>query len=80
MKFELPKWYDLHVHFRQGNPMGDYIKAHMDMGCAGVLAMPNTQPPVARVNGENTENYWTIESYLNAIKTCLLYTSDAADE
>ena len=31
--------------------------------------MPNTQPPVARISGENTENYWTIESYLNAIKT-----------
>ena len=69
MKFELPKWYDLHVHFRQGDSIGNYIKAHIDMGCAGVLAMPNTQPPVARVNGENTENYWTIESYLNAIKT-----------
>ena len=68
MKFELPKWYDLHVHFRQGDSMGDYIKAHVDMGCAGVLAMPNTQPPVARVSGENTDSYWTIESYLNAIK------------
>jgi len=69
MKFELPKWYDLHVHFRQGDTMGDYIKAHIDMGCAGVLAMPNTQPPIARVSGANTDIYWTIESYLNAIKT-----------
>ena len=68
MKFELPKWYDLHVHFRQGESMGDYIKAHLDMGCAGVLAMPNTQPPVARVNGDNTDTYWTIENYLGAIK------------
>jgi dihydroorotase len=73
MKFELPKWYDLHVHFRQGNsvnnPMGDYIKAHLDMGCAGVLAMPNTQPPVARVSGDNTDTYWTIENYLNDIQS-----------
>ncbi len=69
MKFELPKWYDLHVHFRQGDAIGDYIQAHLDMGCAGVLAMPNTQPPVARVSGENTTSYWTIESYLNTIKT-----------
>ena len=38
------------------------------MGCAGVLVMPNTQPPVARVSGENTETYWTIESYLSIIK------------
>ena len=67
--FTIPKWYDLHVHFRQGEAMTDYIQAHIDMGCAGVLAMPNTQPPVARISGENTGNYWTIESYLNDIKT-----------
>ena len=68
MKFELPKWYDLHVHFRQGAPMADYIKAHLDMGVCGVLAMPNTKPPIAHVSDENTENYWTIESYLNDLK------------
>jgi dihydroorotase len=68
MRFELPKWYDLHVHFRQGAPVADYIKAHLDMGVCGVLAMPNTKPPVARVSGENTENYWTIEGYLNILK------------
>jgi dihydroorotase len=68
MKFTLPKWYDLHVHFRQGEPMADYIKAHLDMGVCGVLTMPNTKPPVARVSGKNTDGYWTIEEYLNALK------------
>lgn len=68
MKFTLPKWYDLHVHFRQEKPMANYIKAHLDMGCAGVLAMPNTKPPVSHVSGENTDNHWTIESYIQMIK------------
>lgn len=68
MRFELPQWYDLHVHFRQGEPMADYIKAHLDMGVCGVLAMPNTKPPVARVSGKNTETYWTIENYLQDLK------------
>lgn len=69
MKFTLPKWYDLHVHFRQDAAMADYIQAHLDMGCCGALAMPNTKPPVARVNGKSTEEYWTIESYLTDLKT-----------
>lgn len=64
MHLELPKWFDLHTHFRQGDAMADYIKTHLDMGCAGVLAMPNTKPPVARVNGATSETAWSIESYL----------------
>lgn len=48
--------------------MADYIKAHLDMGCAGALAMPNTKPPIAKVSGKNTDHYWTIESYLQMIK------------
>ncbi len=68
MKFTLPKWYDLHVHFRQGAPMENYIQAHLDMGCCGVLAMPNTKPPVTHVSGKNTEQYWTIENYLSDLK------------
>lgn len=69
MKFTLPKWYDLHVHFRQGAPVADYIKAHLNMGCMGALAMPNTKPPIARVTGENTNEYWTIEAYLKNLNT-----------
>jgi len=48
MTLTLPKWFDLHTHFRQGPAMASYVKAHLDMGCAGALAMPNTQPPVSR--------------------------------
>lgn len=63
-EFTLPKWYDLHTHFRQGDAMGAYIQAHLDMGCAGALAMPNTKPPTAVVfeTDENGE-YWSIERY-----------------
>lgn len=68
MQITLPKWYDLHVHLRQGSGMAAYIQAQIDMGCAGVLAMPNTKPPVARVSGENTPESWSIESYLSQIK------------
>lgn len=63
MQFTLPKWYDLHAHFRQDEILTETVKAHIDMGCVGILAMPNTKPPVTRVSGENTESYWTIESY-----------------
>lgn len=63
MTLTLPKWFDLHTHFRQGPAMPSYIKAHLDMGCAGALAMPNTQPPVARVSGAAQTDGWSIESY-----------------
>lgn len=68
IRFELPLWYDLHTHFRQGPAMAAYIAAHKAMGCAGVLAMPNTKPPVARVTGANTDESWSIESYLADLK------------
>lgn len=63
MTFSLPKWFDLHTHFRQGPAMAAYIQAHLDMGCAGALAMPNTQPPVSRVRGAAQEDSRSIESY-----------------
>lgn len=59
----LPKWYDLHVHLRQGAAMKDYIAAHKDMGCAGILAMPNTKPPVAKIRRDDPLPYWSVESY-----------------
>ncbi len=68
MSYTLPKWYDLHVHFRQGDAMSDYIQAHLDMGCAGVLAMPNTKPPVAKVfESDDSIDSWSIESYRDMI-------------
>ncbi|MFP4098519.1 MAG: dihydroorotase [Alphaproteobacteria bacterium] len=66
----LPKWYDLHTHFRQGEPMTSYISAHKAMGCAGVLAMPNTKPPVAVVfeKDETAHGYWSIERYMRDLR------------
>jgi dihydroorotase len=65
-EFTLPKWYDLHTHFRQGEVMKAYIAAHKAMGCAGAMAMPNTKPPVAVVfeEGEAASGYWSIERYM----------------
>ena len=63
MTLTLPKWFDLHTHFRQGPAMPSYVQAHLDMGCAGALAMPNTQPPVSRISGAAQSDGWSIESY-----------------
>ena len=48
--------------------MAEYIKAHINMGCAGVLAMPNTKPPVSKISGDKTNTSWSIESYMHDIK------------
>ena len=66
IEFTLPKWYDLHNHFRQGDQMKSYVEAHKAMGCAGVLAMPNTKPPVAVLFEfeEEATGYWSIERYV----------------
>jgi len=63
MKITLPRWYDLHAHFRQGENVKKYIQAHIEMGCDGILAMPNTLPPVSKVSGENSDDSWSIEEY-----------------
>jgi dihydroorotase len=67
MTLTLPKWFDLHTHFRQGPAVAAYVQAHLDMGCAGALAMPNTQPPVSRVSGAAEPDSWSIESYTEAL-------------
>ena len=65
IEFTLPKWYDLHTHFRQGDVLEPYIKAHLDMGCAGALVMPNTKPPTAVVfEADENGEYWSIERYM----------------
>lgn len=77
MKFTFSKWYDLHAHFRQGDNLSYYIQSHINMACAGILAMPNTKPPITRVLGSNTDQYGTIESYLTDLKAA---GSDAFDQ
>lgn len=69
MTLTLPKWFDLHTHFRQGPAMPAYVQAHLDMGCAGALAMPNTQPPVSRIAGVAQADGWSIESYSAELRT-----------
>jgi dihydroorotase len=77
MRFELPKWYDLHVHFRQDELIAPLIADHLAMGCAGVLAMPNTKPPVAKVHERDDLPYWSIEHYL---ETLMEHGGDAFDD
>ena len=63
--FTLPKWYDLHAHFRQEGLLAATLADHAKMGCAGILAMPNTKPPVGRVleSDTNAPDFWSIEKY-----------------
>jgi len=67
MRLTLPKWYDLHAHFRQGAIMPDLIADHIKMGCAGILAMPNTKPPVAKVHRDDEGDAWSIEEYTDML-------------
>lgn len=68
MKISLPKWYDLHTHLRQDSLIAPIIQSQIDMGCAGILAMPNTKPPVAKVFKDDDLPYWCIEGYLELIQ------------
>ena len=63
MTITLPKWYDLHAHLRQGSFLKPMIEQHLKMGCAGVLAMPNTKPPIAKVFKADPVNCLSIEEY-----------------
>lgn len=47
--------------------MASYIEAHLAMGCAGLLAMPNTKPPVGKVLDADSLPYWSIEDYRGQI-------------
>ncbi len=67
MQLTLPRWYDLHAHFRQGAVIPALTKDHLKMGCAGILAMPNTKPPVAKINRQDDLPYWSIEEYHNML-------------
>jgi len=65
---ELPKWYDLHTHFRQGDIVPALIEDHLKMGCAGALAMPNTAPPVAKISETDDLPYTSLEAYTRDLK------------
>jgi dihydroorotase len=47
--------------------MKAYIAAHLAMGCAGILAMPNTKPPVGKIASSDDLPYWSIEEYRQMI-------------
>ncbi len=66
---ELPKWYDLHAHFRQDEMIAPLIKGHIAMGCAGILAMPNTKPPVGKIFKSDPGNYTSIEHYSSVLRS-----------
>lgn len=68
MKFTLPKWHDLHTHLRQDELLAPVISSQIDMGCAGVVAMPNTKPPVAKIHQNDDLPYWSIEEYKEMIR------------
>ena len=68
MKFTLPKWYDLHTHLRQDGLLAPIVQSQTDMGCVGVLAMPNTKPPVAKVLKDDPLEYWCVQGYIDLIK------------
>lgn len=66
-QIELPYWYDLHAHFRQGALLAPLIAAHKAMGCAGIVAMPNTKPPVGKVFRDDPLPCLSIEEYHGAL-------------
>lgn len=68
LRLELPRWYDLHAHFRQGGLMKALVADHLAMGCAGILAMPNTSPPVSKVHKRDAGEGWSIEEYLGMLR------------
>ena len=64
----LPKWFDAHTHLRQGDLIAPIMQSQIDMGCYAVLAMPNTQPPVAKIQATDPGDCWSIEQYRAMIK------------
>lgn len=68
IQFSLPKWYDLHVHLRQDGFLAPLIADHLAAQCVGVLAMPNTKPPVAKVLASDPLPYWSVETYQDMIQ------------
>lgn len=68
LRLELPCWYDLHAHFRQGDVVESLLVDHLAMGCTGILAMPNTKPPVSKVRKSDSSEGWSIEEYRDMLR------------
>lgn len=68
LRLILPKWYDLHTHLRQDGLLKPVIQSQLDMGCCGVLAMPNTKPPVAKLSKDDDLPYKSLSEYVLEIK------------
>ena len=66
--FTLPRWFDLHAHVRQGALLEPLLAAHRAMGCAGLLAMPNTSPPVLKTRRADDAVGLSIEEYQGMIR------------
>ena len=43
------------------------VRDHLKMGCASVLCMPNTKPPVGKITEEDDLPYWSIQAYRDMI-------------
>ena len=67
LSFNLPYWYDLHTHLRQDEILPHVINSHIKAKCNGVLAMPNTVPPVGKIYKKDSENYISLEEYISNI-------------
>ncbi len=63
----LPKWFDAHMHARQGSLIAPIVQSQIDMGCYAMLAMPNTKPPVSKIYDADMGDGWSIERYRKMI-------------
>ncbi len=63
IEFSLPAWFDAHVHLRQEELLPLTIGDQLKSGCAGVVAMPNTKPPTAKVLASDPLNYASLADY-----------------
>lgn len=69
LSFTLPKWYDLHAQMRHGAMLAPMVQQHLAMGCAGVVAMPDTTPPITKIMKSDPGANGSIEDYLTQIRS-----------
>ena len=64
----LPHWFDAHMHARQGVVVARLLTDHAAMGCDAILAMPNTNPPVAKVHDADPGDWRSAEDYQRELR------------